>query len=596
VLQYRGRAQVPPAEFGDITHVTDPSAVSPPGREVQDPASVAGERRNLRTIGLAATAAVLVVGTIAAVAASSVLNAPAGSPTALPAPRFADEAIAAGVRHTYNGDFTFFVGGGVAAFDCDADGLPDLYFAGGSERAALFRNGSTPGGTLAFESVPDPVTDLDSVTGAYPIDVDGDRLTDLVVLRVGENVILRGRGDCRFERANEALGLDGGDGWTVGFSATWEGADATLPTLAFGDYLVPGENPQGTTTCADSHLVRPTPGGSTYRTPLLLRPGLCALSMLFSDWDRSGRRDLRVSNDRHYDADSEEQLWRIAPAEPPELYARADGWARLQLFGMGIASQDLTGDGYPEVYLTSQGDNKLQTLADGPARPVFEDIALRRGATAHRPFTGGDIKPSTAWHPAFADVNNDGFSDLYVTKGNVEGQTDHAMKDPSNLLIGQADGSFVEGAMDAGLVDFGRARGAAVVDLNGDGLLDIVTVVRRENVRMWRNLGVGAAAPAHWLGVVLDQDAPNHTAVGSWVAVRIGERTIEHEVTIGGGHASGTLGPMHFGLGRPDRVQVRVRWPDGEVGPWLDVIADRVVRITRGAAAAEPWTPSQSTP
>ncbi len=89
---------------------------------------------------------------------------------------------------------------------------------------------------------------------------------------------------------------------------------------------------------------------------------------------------------------------------------------------MGIASEDLTGDGYPEVYLTSQGDNKLQTLADGPAQPTYEDIALELGATAHRPFTGGDVLPSTAWHAEFADVNNDGFLDLFVAKGNVEAQ------------------------------------------------------------------------------------------------------------------------------------------------------------------------------
>ena len=60
------------------------------------------------------------------------------------------------------------------------------------------------------------------------------------------------------------------------------------------------------------------------------------------------------------------------------------------------------------MYLTSQGDNKLQTLADGPAQPTYEDIALERGATAHRPYTGGDVLPSTAWHAEFADVNNDG--------------------------------------------------------------------------------------------------------------------------------------------------------------------------------------------
>jgi hypothetical protein len=519
-----------------------------------------------------------------------VLDTRTGPPVALAAPRFTDEALAAGVSHAYDGEFTFFVGGGVAAFDCDANGLPDLYLAGGAKPAALFRNQSAAGGSLRFASLPDPATDLDSVTGAYPIDIDGDRITDLAVLRLGEDVILRGLGDCRFERANDALGLDGGGGWTVGFSATWEGA-ARLPTLAFGDYLVPGDNPEGTTTCADSRLFRPTADGATYGEPLPLRPGMCALSMLFSDWDRSGRRDLRVSNDRHYDADSEEQLWRINPGEPPVLYTRADGWAPLRLFGMGIASQDVTGDGYPEVYLTSQGDNKLQTLADGPARPYYEDIALRRGATAHRPFTGQDILPSTAWNPVFADVNNDGFTDLYVTKGNVEGQTDHAMQDPSNLLIGQPDGAFVEGAVEAGLIDFGRARGAAVADLNSDGLLDIVTVVRRENVRLWRNTGAAPAGASHWLGIALEQDGPNHDAIGSWVAVRVGEQVVEREVTIGGGHASGALTPIHIGLGMATGAQVRVTWPDGEVGPWMDVAGDRTVRLVRGVMTAEPWTP-----
>ncbi len=91
------------------------------------------------------------------------------------------------------------------------------------------------------------------------------------------------------------------------------------------------------------------------------------------------------------------------------------------LFGMGIASQDVTGDGYPEVYLTSQGDNKLQTLADGPARPIY------RG---HRAAPRRDRPPAVrrrrhqavdGLDPVFADVNNDGLSDLFVTKGNVEG-------------------------------------------------------------------------------------------------------------------------------------------------------------------------------
>ena len=63
-------------------------------------------------------------------------------------------------------------------------------------------------------------------------------------------------------------------------------------------------------------------------------------------------------------------------ANRPRLYTHDDGWQRLVIWGMGIASYDLTGDGLPEVYLTSQGDNKLQTLADGPAQPNYRDIAL----------------------------------------------------------------------------------------------------------------------------------------------------------------------------------------------------------------------------
>jgi enediyne biosynthesis protein E4 len=512
-----------------------------------------------------------------------------GHAVALPPPRFVEEAKAAGVEQAYEREFDFFVGGGVAAFDCDDDQKPDLCFAGGSGPAALFRNRSAAGGALAFERIASSVTDLTSVTGAYPLDIDGDRHTDLAVLRLGENVILRGLGDCRFERANEALHMDGGKDWTTAFSATWEG-NSTLPTLAFGDYLVLDSTGEWTGDCADDALLRPgsSAAAAGYGAPVPLRPSWCTLSMLFSDWDRSRRRDLRVSNDRHYYRDGEEQPWRIEPGVGPRLYAQADGWQPLSIWGMGIASQDLTGDGYPEVYLTSQSDNKLQTLADGPSRPDYKDIALGRGATAHRPFTGDVELPSTAWHPAFEDVNNDGFTDLYVSKGNVEGQLDYVMKDPSNLLIGQPDGTFVEGAMDAGIVDFARARGAALVDLNADGMLDLVQVVRRENVRLWRNVGSGdAAGPkpmGRWIGVQLDQDAPNHGAIGAWIDVKVVSAQKTRELTVGGGHVSGQLVPIHFGLGTAGRADVRVTWPDGEIGPWMTVAADHVVRIQRGSS------------
>ena len=539
-----------------------------------------------------AVAASLVVG--AAILGAMTLLRP-GTAVAAP-PHFVEVAAEAGIRHAYDGDFDYFVGGGVAAFDCDGDYQPDLFFAGGAEPAALYRNvNRAPGGPIRFEKVVSEETSLTGVTGGYPLDVDGDGLTDLVVLRFGENVVLRGLGDCRFERANESFGLDGGHAWTAAFSATWEGENA-WPTLAFGNYLTLDGTGERTLTCDDSLLIRPAAEGPAYANPTPLSPGYCALSMLFSDWNHTGRRDLRVSNDRHYygaDPAGEEQLWRIDPGEPPRLYTAEDGWQQLRIWGMGIASQDLTGDGMPEIYLTSQADNKLQTLTDGPSQPTYGDMALARGVTATRPFAGDTTLPSTAWHPEFQDVNNDGLMDLYVSKGNVEAMPDYATKDPSNLLLGQPDGTFVEGAEDAGIVTFARARGAALVDLNMDGLLDLVEVNRRAPVHVWRNVGAGTAdAPAqmgNWVGLRLHQDAPNQDAIGAWVEVRVGEQVTPREVTIGGGHAGGQLGWIHFGLGDGASAEVRVTWPDGEVGPWIPVDANGFATIERGAPAGEPW-------
>ncbi len=513
---------------------------------------------------------------------------PAGS-----VPRFVEQATSAGVDHRYDGDFEFFVGGGVALLDCDEDGFPDMYLAGGERPAALYRNVSETGGALAFEPVPHAATDLEGVTGAYPLDIDSDGHTDLAVLRYGENVLLRGRDDCRFERANERWNLDGGDEWTTAFSATWE-ADTVLPTMAFGNYLVPDES-RRTIECDESVLFRPD--GERYGSAVTLAPGFCPLSMLFSDWDRTGHRDLRVSNDRHYSRDGTEQLWRIEPGEAPRAYTEADGWETLRIWGMGIASRDVTGDGRPEVYLTSQGDNKLQTLADPEAgEPRYTDIALRRGVTAHRPYAGEDTSmPSTAWHPEFADVNNDGQVDLFVSKGNVDAMTEYAADDPSNLLIGQADGTFVEGAPDAGITTFARARGAALEDLNLDGLLDLVIVMRREPVQLWRNVGTGTpGAPepmGHWLAFRLEQNGPNRDAVGAWIEVRAGERTTHIELTVGGGHVSGESGWTHIGLGDADSADVVVTWPDGTRDEAVRLEADSFAVIERGADAPRVWSP-----
>ncbi|HEY8868020.1 MAG TPA: CRTAC1 family protein [Candidatus Limnocylindrales bacterium] len=523
------------------------------------------------------------------------LGRPATPTIAGPTPHFADETASAGIQDVYDGGFEFAVGGGVAVFDCNDDGRPDIYVAGGSNPARLYRNDSPVGGALRFTAIEDAATDLTRVNGAYPIDLDGDGKVDLIVLRDGDNVLLRGLGDCRFERANETWQLAGGNEATTAFSAKWEGA-ARLPTLAFGNYRYPaGQDPSH--LCQDNVLVRPTASGAGYAAPIPLLPSWCALSMLFSDWDRSGRVDLRVSNDQQYYplTDGEEQLWRVATGEPPRLYTDADGWVTVHLFGMGIASYDLTGDGYPEVYLTSQVENRLQTLTSGPSQPTYRDIGLKRGVDAAYPFTGGDTRPSTAWHDEFQDVNNDGFIDLFVSKGNVTDQADYAQKDPSNLLLGQPDGTFREVADTAGILNFDRGRGAALADFNMDGMLDLIQVNYGAPVRLWRNVGSGSASKpvqmGNWLGLKIDEPGPNRDAIGAWIEVRVGDLTLRREVTIGGGHAGGQLGWIHFGIGAADRAEVRVQWPDRSTSAWLPIDANRFATIEQGAAQVQIWQP-----
>jgi enediyne biosynthesis protein E4 len=547
-------------------------------------------RRSLLWLGLGAVAGAAVAGGFLLLGWIALTLETTSDPQT---PHFVEEAAAAGLDHRYDGDFAFYVGGGVAVLDCDEDGRPDLYLAGGANPSALYRNESTPGGTLQFEPLATTAAVLTDVTGAYPLDVDSDGLVDLAVLRVGENVVLRGTGNCEFERANELWSIDGGDDWTAAFSATWEG-DAELPTLAFGNYLDLDEYLDTPQPCADHALLRPAPTDG-YAAPATLSPGWCTLSILFSDWNRSGRADLRMTNDRHYYVDGEEQLWNMA-ADPPAPYTQEEGWEEMQIWGMGIASQDLTGDGLPEVFLTSQGDNKLQTLADGATRPTYRDMARSAGATATRPFVGDDTQlPSTAWHAEFQDVNNDGIVDLFIAKGNVEAQPDYASEDPNNLLLGTGDGAFSEAAAEAGIADFANTRGAALADFNLDGLLDLVEVNRRQPVQLWRNVGFGDATTpepmGNWVALRLHQTGPNPDAIGAWVEARHGGRVTGREITVGGGHAGGQLGPIHFGIGDAGTAEVRVRWPGGELGPWIAVDANTFVTIERGEDAASVWNP-----
>ncbi|MGR3660707.1 MAG: CRTAC1 family protein [Paracoccaceae bacterium] len=486
-------------------------------------------------------------------------------------PQFADRSSAFDVEHIYTGDWHHFVGGGVAVLDCNGDSKPDVFVAGGENPARLFVNNITEQGWHFSQNGFPPLT---NVTGAYPLDFNNDAILDLMVLRVGENYLFQGQGDCKFSRTDANLNFSSDDRWTTAFSAMWEGGN-TLPTLAVGNY-VDRSNPDGPFgACDDNQIYRPE--GDRYTKPKILTPGYCALSMLFSDWSRTGQTDLRVSNDRHYYIrDGSEQMWR--PSESRFL-TEEDHWQPISIWGMGIASQDITGDLRPDVVLTSMGDQLLQfATATG-----FVAAPFSTGTYAQRPFVGDDGRPSTGWHAEFGDVNNDGREDLFIAKGNVDQMPGLAMLDPNNLLVQNSDGSFSEMADQAGVATLQRSRGAALADFDGDGKLDLVVTNRRAPVELYQNV---TPTTGNWIAVTPRQSAPNTFAIGAWIELRDETgRVRTKELTVGGGHASGQFGPIHFGVGRASSVDIRILWPDGVTSDWINLVANQSVSLWRNTSS-----------
>lgn len=462
-------------------------------------------------------------------------------------------------EHSYTGGWEHFVGGGVAVFDCNGDTLPDLLAAGGDTPAALMINK----GEMRFERAPLPV--LTHTTGAYPLDVDGDGHLDVMVLRVGQNQLLRGDGACGFTPANATWGYDAQETWSTAFSATWE---ENGPVMAVGNY-VDRNDPDGPfEACDENALHRWTQDHFETET---LAPGFCALSMLFAR-DASGTKRLRISNDRHYYVSAgSEQMYDLALGR---FLGPEDGWERVRLWGMGIASRDITGDGRAEVMLTSMGDQLMQIAgADG----LYTRAPYGLGTYAQRPHLGDDGRPSTGWHAEFGDVNNDARPDLFIAKGNVDQMPGLAMKDPNSLLIQQPDGTFSEQSIAAGVATVDRSRGAAMADLDGDGLLDLVVMNRRAPMELYRNVTQNTG---HWLGVELAMAPPNTRAVGALVELTAAGVTQTQEIIVGGGHAGGQAGPLHFGLGTAQSVDLKITWPDGQVSQHLGITANQRLVLT----------------
>ena len=150
----------------------------------------------------------VVVATLSLVGVTAALAATPGKMGVVPS--FTEETDGAGVDSTFTGDWKYIVGGGVATFDCNGDGFPDLFLAGGEHPAKFYLNQSPRGGALKFKEEASGLEET-QVVGAYPLDINSDGIMDLVVLKTGKSEVMQGKGDCKFERASEAWNFTSDD-------------------------------------------------------------------------------------------------------------------------------------------------------------------------------------------------------------------------------------------------------------------------------------------------------------------------------------------------------------------------------------------------
>ncbi|MDE0628161.1 MAG: CRTAC1 family protein [Bryobacterales bacterium] len=464
--------------------------------------------------------------------------------------------------------------GGLAVFDYDGDGRADIFFANGADEATmrktspayfnrLYRNE----GGLRFADVTREagIAGAGYSMGAAAADFDNDGDTDLFVVGVFRSTLHRNLGDGTFEDITEASGIAGGewavaagwfdfdgDGlldlfvvnyadWTLEFDRYCGDRDRGLRVYCHPKYLTPISN----------RLYRNLGAGRfedwTERTGLAGSKGR-GMSAAFADFNGDGTQDVFVTNDNLPNS-----LFLNRGGRALEEDALLAGVALLDhgrpVASMGVDIGDFDGDGQLDLSVTALS-NETFPLFRGDGAGLFRDATVQSGlARAAHPYAG--------WGNVFADLDNDGWEDLFTANSHVNDLIEHfepfVYLQP-NTVFRNLDGKFDR----ADRVGAPRAyRGAAAADFDGDGRLDIVVSAQGEEARVYRN---ATRNSGNWLAVRLVGTRSSRDAVGA--VVRAGERV--RWVKSAAGYASSVRRPVHFGLGDAEgQVSVRVAWPSG---------------------------------
>jgi hypothetical protein len=473
------------------------------------------------------------------------------------------------------------MGGGVAASDYDRDGFIDLYFVGGDGVPnALYRNN----GNNQFADVA-PGLGLDVFhlgSGPAFADIDGDGDLDLFVGSVeGDPYYLFRRDGNQFTdvTVNSGISATAENSISASFSDYDMDGDLDLFLAHWGNDPQPDteslwqNNGDGTFTSASIP--------SLIAEQLITETGLPGLfdytfSPMFSDIDRDGDPDILLAAD----FTTSKVFRNNGDATFTDI---TDRNVVIDRNGMGSAAGDYDNDGDMDWFVTSifESDDKPDPnvgnrLYRNDGNGVFSDVTDIAGVA-----DGG-----WGWGVCFEDFDNDGDLDIFHVNGweqidprDAGGPNDYTF-DQVRYFESQGDGTFVEAAQEAGLIDTGQGRGIACFDSDRDGDLDIV-ITNNQDVKssvFYRNELSGAS---HYLTVKLNGGGVNTDAVGAMIEITDGTRTQLREIRASSHFVSQNPAEAHFGLGSANSVDVTIYWPDGTQTAIAAVAADQYLVISQ---------------
>jgi hypothetical protein len=482
-------------------------------------------------------------------------------------------------------------GSGVVALDYDNDGWVDLYFvncgpldgvthhAPGTKREPnrLYRNKGD--GTFEDATEKAGVAGYGFGIGAAAADYDNDGFTDLYVVNIGKNILYHNKGNGTFEEVTDKAGVgDKGTGiGAVFFDADNDGKLDLLVAnyLTFDPnyklYFNPDGYPGPLAYKPEFNVLYRNKGDGTFED-ISERAGIRipehrAMSVCAFDYNQDGFQDIYVCNDA-----------------TPNLLLQNDGKGHFTEVGlkaqvafnalgeaagsMTAAVGDCNGDLLPDILVSRLGYGSLYMNAPGH---VFTDKLVASGV-------GQLTAQYVGWGSLFLDMENDGDLDIFIANGDAH----HMVGWESLLMENRGDGNFTNAA-DKGGAYFSeriRARGAALLDFNNDGQMDLVVTPMADRPFLLQNRNKNGH---HWLALELEGTASNRDGFGARITVAAGDKKYYSEARCPAGFLSQSDRRVHFGLGQAGKVDsLRIVWPSGKVQELKDVAVDRVLKVKEG--------------